>query len=329
MDKGGNIMKASWKTSAIAVLLLAVMQVPAFAQYPNKLIKIVSPAPPGGGTDIIARSVGPLLQEAVGQTVIVENRGGAGGYLGSEYTAKSPADGYTLLVSGAFVTVTASLHKVPAYDPRKDLVPIAILASVPNMLVAGPRLKATNVSELIAEAKANPGKLNMGSNGVGTALHLAGELFQIRTGTKFVHVPYRGWADCVAALTTGEVDLMFDNVSTALPNVKAGKTRAFAIAGPERNRSLPDTPTLKELGINDAEVVSWFGIMAPGGTPPDVIAKLDKVMGDVAKNPSFNQTIHDQGLDVTYLGASAAKDFWNREIDKWAAVIKAADIKAE
>ena len=299
------------------------------AQYPTKLIRIVSPAPPGGGTDIIARLVGPALQTALRQTVIVENRGGAGGYLGAEYAAKSPPDGHTLVVSGAFVAVTALLHKSPAYDPRTDLVPVAVFASVPNMLVAGPRLKANSVAELIAEAKERPGKLNMGSNGVGTALHLTGELFQIRTGTRFVHVPYRGWADAVAALTTGEVDLMFDNLSTGLPNVRAGKTRALAVAASARNRALPEVPTLAETGVKDAEVISWFGLMVPRGTPKEVIAILDRTLKAIADDPGFQQEIQKQGLDVTYLGADAATAFWLSEVDRWAGVIKAANIVAE
>jgi tripartite-type tricarboxylate transporter receptor subunit TctC len=316
--------------SLAIVLALAFPAGDAAAQkYPSKLIRIVSPAPPGGGTDIIARAVQPALQAALGQTVIVENKGGAGGYIGAEFTAKAPPDGYTLVVSGAFVAVTALLHKVPGYDPRKDLVPIAVFASVPNMLVAGPRLKANSVAALIAQAKTEPGKLDMASNGVGTALHLAGELFQIQSGTRFTHVPYRGWADAVAALTTGEVDLMFDNVSTGLPNVRAGKTRALAIAGPERNRSLPDVPTLAETGVTNAEVVSWFGIMAPAGTPRDVVAVLDATMKDIARQPDFQQAIHGQGLDVTYLDAKASGAFWQSEVTKWGDVIKKANIAAE
>ena len=320
------------RTLAVATAVaLALFSAPdkGNAQYPSKLIRIVSPAPPGGGTDIIARSVGPMLQTALRQTVIVENRGGAGGYLGAEFTAKAPPDGHTLVVSGAFVAVTALLHKSPAYDPRTDLVPVAVFASVPNMLVAGPRLQANSVAELIAEAKANPGKLNMGSNGVGTALHLTGELFQIRSGVRFVHVPYRGWADAVAALTTGEVDLMFDNVSTGLPNVRAGKTRALAVAAPERNRSLPQVPTLAETGVPNAEVISWFGLMVPRGTPKDVIAILDQTLKGIADDATFQGEISKQGLDVTYMGADAAAKFWDSEINKWASVIKAANIVAE
>jgi len=316
-------------TIALAFALFAAPGAGFAQQYPSKLIRIISPAPPGGGTDIIARSVGPLMQAKLQQTVIVENKPGAGGYLGSEAAAKSPPDGHTLVVGGAFTTVTALLHKTPAYNPRTDLVPVAVFASVPNLLVAGPRLKANSVAELIALAKASPGKLDMGSNGVGTSLHLTGELFQIRTGAKFTHVPYRGWADAMSALTTGEVDLMFDNLSTSLPNVRAGKIRALAVAGPERNRALPQVPTFAEVGVTNAEVVSWFGLMVAKGTPKEVIAVLDRTFKAIAEDAGFRQEIQKQGLDVTYMNSDAAGKFWQSEIDKWAGVIKSANIAAE
>ena len=310
---------------------LATLAAPrAFAQqFPSKFIKIVSPAPPGGGTDIIARGVQPHLQALLGQPVIVENKGGGGGYLGVEYMSKSAADGYTICVSGAFAIITASLRKVPGYDVRKDIKPLAVVGSVPNMLVAGKTLKANNVAELIAYAKANPGKVNMGSNGVGTSLHLTGELFQLRTGTKFTHIAYRGWADCMAALSTGEVDIMFDNASTSIPKIRAGNIRGFAVCASQRHRDLPDVPTLGELGVKDAEVISWFGLIMPAGVPANVVAILDKGIAEVAKKPDFQKAIHEQGLDNTYSNASEAGQLWNKEVDKWQTVIKAADIKAE
>jgi tripartite-type tricarboxylate transporter receptor subunit TctC len=320
-------------TGGIAIAALVAMTAPeiasAQAQYPNRVIKIVSPAPPGGSPDIIARAILPMLQTALGQTLVVENKGGGGGSLGAEYTAKSAPDGYTIAVSGAFMAIAALMRKSAGYNPRTDLVPVANLVSVPNMLVAGPRLKANSVAELIAEAKANPGKINMGSNGVGTSLHLTGELFQIQTGVKFTHVPYRGWADAMAALTTGEVDIMFDNVSTSLPNIKAGKTRAFAVADIKRHRDLPDVPTLAEAGVKNGEVVSWFGIIAPAGTPPDVMAALDKAVGEAAQKPEFQKIMRDQGLDIAYLNSRDSTAFWNKEIDTWSAVIKTAGVSAE
>jgi tripartite-type tricarboxylate transporter receptor subunit TctC len=307
-------------------LALALSATAALAQYPNRIIKIISPAPPGGNTDIVARLVQPGLQELLKQTVIVENRGGAGGYIGSEFVSKAPPDGYTLLLAGAFTTITASMKKQPSYNPKKDLVPVAVFTSVPNVLVAGPHLKASGVAELVAEAKANPGKLNVGSNGVGTTLHLSAELFMLRTGVSITHVAYRGWGDCVLGLMKGEVDMMFDNVSTALPNIIAGKSRPLVVAAPVRHRSLPDTPTLNELGVKDAEVTSWFGIMAPGGTPQSVIDTLGAAFRTIADEPEFRKLAEQQGMDVVYFGPAEAAGFWSNEIDKWDSVIKSAGI---
>ena len=323
-----HLVRGAVVTALVAMLAVALASA-ARAEYPNKLIHIISPAPPAGSTDIIARVIAPGLQSGLRQTVVVENRGGAGGYLGSEYVVKSPADGYTLLIGGAFVAITASLHKTPGYDPRRDLVPIAIFASVPNALIAGPRLPANSVAEPIAAAKAKPGRLSMGSNGIGTTLHLAGELFQLRTGTTLVHVPYRGWADCVAALIGGEVDLMFDNASAAVSNVRAGKVRALAVTAKERHWSLPDVPTLAELGVNDAEVMSWFGLMAPAGTPRPAIEALDATLKIMSNTEEFKRAINEQGMDVTYLGAADATNFWNGEIERWDAVIKASGLARE
>jgi tripartite-type tricarboxylate transporter receptor subunit TctC len=314
---------------ALAVLALAVSTTASLAQYPNRVIKIISPAPPGGSTDIVARLVQPGLQELLKQTVVVESRGGAGGYIGSEFVSKSPPDGHTLLLAGAFTAITASLKQQPSYNPRKDLVPVAVLASVPNVLVAGAHFKSGGVAELIAEAKANPGKLNIGSNGIGTTLHLSGELFKLRTGTSITHVAYRGWADCVLGLLKGEIDIMFDNTSTALPNITAGKSRPLAIAASARHRSLPETPTLNELGIKDAEVVSWFGIMAPAGTPQSVIDTLAAAFKTIANEPEYRKLVEQQGMDAVYYGPAEAAKFWNNEIDKWESVIKSAGIAVQ
>ena len=180
--------------------------------------------------------------------------------------------------------------------------------------------------ELIAEAKANPGKLNIGSNGVGTTLHLSDELFMLRTGTVMTHVPYRGWADCVLGLLKGEVDVMFDNLSSALPNIKAGKTRALAVAATARNKALPDTPTLAEVGVKNAEVTSWFGIAVPAGTPQAVIDTLGAAFKTVSEQPEFRRHVEEQGLDAIYYGPHEAAGFWNNEVGKWQGVIKAARI---
>ena len=313
----------------IAAGVLACVGAVHAQSYPSKSIRYVVPYAPGGSTDIVARLVQPGLQDDLKQTVIVEARGGAGGYIGSEYVTKAPADGYTLLVGGAFAAITATLQKNPSYSPRRDLVPVAILASVPNILVAGPRLKDNTVAELIADARARPGAINIGSNGVGTTLHLSGELFKLQAGIRLEHIAYRGWADCVAALTTGEIDMMFDNLSTAYPNVAAGKTRALAVAATTRHRTLPQVPTLAESGVANAEVMSWFGIMVRADTPQPVIDRLSQSLKGISETAEFRKLVADQGMDVTFYGAAEAGKFWIAEIDKWEGVIKAAGIVAQ
>ena len=299
---------------------------PASAQFPNRTIRIISPAPPGGSTDIVSRLVAPALQEALKQTVLVESKGGAGGYIGSEYVSKQPADGHTLLLGGAFTAITASLQKAPGYDPAKDLVPVAIIASVPNLLVAGPRLKANSVAELVAQAKARPGDLNFGSNGTGTTIHLTGELFKLRTGTDIVHIGYKGWADCVRGLTGSEVDMMFDNLNTALPNITAGKIRPLAVAALKRHRALPDVPTFEEAGIKGADVTSWFGIMVPAGTPQPAIDRMGEILKAHTENAEFQKLVHAQGLDVDFRGPADAGKFWQSEVAKWRDVVKGAGL---
>jgi len=311
----------------LATALFAIPQI-AVAQgaLSNRTIRIISPAPPGGSTDIVSRLVAPALQDGLKQTVIVEAKGGAGGYIGSEYVSKQPADGHTLLLGGAFTAITASLQKNPSYDPAKDLVPVAIVASVPNLLVAGPRLKANTVAELVAQAKARPGDLNFGSNGVGTTIHLTGELFKLRTGTDIVHIGYKGWADCVRGLTGSEVDMMFDNLNTALPNISAGKIRPLAVAALQRHRSLPDVPTFSEIGIKDAEVTSFFGIMVPAGTPQAIIDRMGDLIRAHTANEEFQKMVHQQGLDVDFRGPADAGKFWQGEVAKWRAVVKASGL---
>ncbi len=317
------------KFSGIAVataVFLAASGALAQGVLSNRTIRIISPAPPGGSTDIVSRLVAPALQEGLKQTVIVEAKGGAGGYIGSEYVTKQPADGHTLLLGGAFTAITASLQKNPSYDPAKDLVPVAIVASVPNLLVAGPRLKANSVAELVAQAKARPGDLNFGSNGVGTTIHLTGELFKLRTGIDIVHIGYKGWADCVRGLTGSEVDMMFDNLNTALPNISAGKIRPLAVAALKRHRSLPDVPTFGELGIKDAEVTSFFGIMVPAGTPQAIIDRMGDLIRAHTASDEFQKLVHAQGLDVDFRGPADAGKFWQSEVGKWRAVVKASGL---
>ena len=234
-----------------------------------------------------------------------------------------------MLLGGAFTANTALLKKKPAYDPRKDLVPLAIVASVPNILVAGPRLKQNDLASLVAEAKANPEKINVGSNGVGTTLHLSAELLKARTGIKLTHVPFRGWSDCMVAVVNGEIEIMFDNLNTALPNIKDGKLRAIALADAKRHPTLPDTPTLGELGVKDAEVTSWFGIMVPAGMPAPVAEKLAQSLSASAQSADFKRLVAAQGMDAIYMGPAEAGKYWLAEIDKWEAIINSAGVEKQ
>jgi tripartite-type tricarboxylate transporter receptor subunit TctC len=201
---------------------------------------------------------------------------------------------------------------------------VAIVATVPNIMIVGPNIKANNVAEFIAFAKANPGKLNVGSNGVGTTLHLSGELFKLRTGIDMVHIAYKGWADCVTGLLGGQIDLMFDNLSTAMPNVVAGKTRAFAVMSPARHRLLPSVPTFDELGIRNAEVISWFGIMVPAGTPQPIIDTLGRIIRTNAETADFQDKVAKLGMDAAAMGPVESQKFWIGEVDKWEAVVRAS-----
>jgi len=314
-------------TVAAVVVAAAIPLGTANAQvYPNKLIRIIAPAPPGGTVDIIARLLAPHLQDAFKQNVIVENRGGGGGYLGSEQLSRSAPDGYTLAIGGGFTVITSTLQKRPSYDPR-DLIPVAVIAGTPNMLIVGPKVKVQSVAELVADAKAHPGKYNVGSNGLGTTIHLTSELFKLRTGTQITHIAYRGQADALNAILSGETDMMFDTASIHVANVKAGKVRALGVASAERFKPLPDVPTLAEGGVKGVEVLSWFGVLAPKGTPPDVIATLDRALTTIFAKPEFKKAIVEQGLEPMAMDGARAKAFWQSEIEKWAAVIKAAKLQ--
>ena len=321
------------RRDALTVLIAASAMIVApiaLAQYPNKPIRVVVPFPAGGTTDILARAASQKLSEAFGQPVIVDNRPGAGGNIGAELVAKSPNDGYTLLMGtvGTHAINTALYAKMP-YDHVKDFVPIVLVAGVPNVLVIHPSVPANSVQELIAYGKANPGKLNFASSGSGTSIHLAGELFKVSTGVQMQHVPYKGSAPALSDLLGGQVQLMFDNLPSALPHIKGGKLKALAVTSAKRAPALPDTPTIAEAGVSGFEASSWFGLLAPAGTPRDVVVKVN---AEVAK---WLATA-DAREKLTAAGANAAggspEDFVAHiaaETSKWAKVVKESGAKAE
>ena len=266
---------------AIFALMLAscllALAAPVHAQsYPAKPMRLVVPFPPGGPLDIMGRGIAQKLQEAWSQPVVIDNRPGAGGGIGADLVAKSPGDGYTLLM-GAVSThaINPSLYAKIPYDPQKDFVPVALVAQVPNVLVVNPALPVQSVKELIAYAKANPGSLSFGSGSTGSTGHLAGELFKTMAGVDMVHIPYKGGAPAMQDLLAGQTQLMFDNLANALPQVKAGKLRAIAVTTVARAPSVPELPTIAESGLPGFDLTTWFGIFAPAGTPPEVVAKLN------------------------------------------------------
>ena len=298
--------------------------------YPTKPIRIVVPFPPGGATDLLARDVAPKLTEAWGQSVIVDNRPGAAGNIGSELVAKSAPDGYTLEMGTVGThAINASLYAKMPYDHVKDFVPIILVAGVPNVLVVNPAVPANSVAELIAYAKANPGKVNFASSGAGTSIHLSGELFKVMAGVQMTHIPYKGSAPALQDLLGGQVQLMFDNLPPSLPHIKAGKLRALAVTSATRAPALPDVPTLAESGLPGFEASSWFGLVAPAGTPPSIVAKID---GEVAKwlaTPEAKEKLSKQGANAF---GGTPEDFAKHitaETAKWAKVVKDSGAKVD
>jgi tripartite-type tricarboxylate transporter receptor subunit TctC len=295
------------------------------ANYPTKPVRLVVPFPAGGTTDILARAVAQKLSEAWGQQVIVDNRPGAGGNIGSDLVAKSKPDGYTLLMGTVGThAINPSLYKNMPYDHVKDFAPVILVAGVPNVLVVNPSLPVHSVPELIAYAKANPGKLNFASSGNGTSIHLSGELFKAMTGVEMTHVPYKGSAPALTDLIGGQVQLMFDNLPSSLPFIKAGKLRALAVTSGARAAALPDLPTLAESGLPGFEASSWFGVLAPAGTPRDIVAKLNGAIAGWLASPEAKEKLLAQGAIAA---GGMPEDFARHigaETSKWAKVVKAS-----
>jgi tripartite-type tricarboxylate transporter receptor subunit TctC len=319
---------ASWSRPLIA-LALAFVAPAAFAQaYPVKPIRIVVGFTPSGGVDINARLLGPKLTEYLGQPVIIENRPGAGTNIANEYVAKSPPDGYTLLINTAAVAINLSLYRKVPYE-AKDFTPVSILSMAPNILVVHTSVPAKTVKEFIALAKARPGQLNYSSSGSGTTQHLSGELFNLRTGIKMVHVPYRGSAPSLTALISGEVAASFANIPAISAHVKAGRLRPLANLGPKRSDQLPQVPTMKEAGIPGVEVVVWYGIFAPAATPHEVVAKLGDAIARAARSPDMRKRLQDLGAEPVGNTPEEFGKLYREEITRWAEVVKVSGARAD
>jgi len=302
----------------------------AQAGWPSKPITIVVPFAAGGTTDILARVIGQALGKELGQTVLVDNRAGAGGNIGAQFAAKAPADGYTLFMGTVGThAINAALYKKLPFDPVKDFVPLTRVAMVPNLLVAHPSKPYKNVKELIAYAKANPRKVNFGSSGSGTSIHLSGELFNALAKVDMVHVPYKGSAPAVTDLISGQIDIMFDNMPSAIQHVRSGRLKPLAVTTAKRSPELPDVPTIAEAGVPGYEATSWFGMFAPAGTPAAVIARLNAALAKVLADAEVKKKMAEQGAEPISEKPEQFAEFMRKESAKWGKVVKDSGASAD
>ena len=321
------------KRMAIALLaalsLLAGHAVRAQDSWPSKPIRWIIPYPPGGSTDMLARVISQKLGEALGVSVIVENKAGAGGNLGTDYVAKQEPDGYTIVMGNIGpISVNPSLYRNLPYNPGKDLAPITMLMAVPNVLVVNPDIPVQSVKELIQYAKAHS-PMSFATPGAGTSLHLSGELFASSAGLNLTHVPYRGSAPALADTVGGHVPMMFDNLPSALQLIKAGKLRALAVTSSSRSPELPDVPTMAEAGLPGYEITGWFGVLAPAGTPQPIIDRLNQEFGAILQMPDVRKAIGDMGGIIDGRGPKEFGSYIVSETKKWGALVRKAHISIE
>jgi tripartite-type tricarboxylate transporter receptor subunit TctC len=315
----------------LRLLILSLFAVTGFAQpYPSKPVKIVVPYPPGGTTDILARLIGARLAEALGQSFLIENRPGASGSIGSQAVAKSPADGYTLLMGTASTHgVNSALQKALPYDAVKDFAPITVVGGTPNVILVNPELQAKSLAELLALAKSQPGKLNFGSTSLGGTPHMSAELLKMMTGIDIVHVPYKGAGPMLSDLIGGQVQIGFDNLPSSTGHIRSGKVRALAVTTPKRWPGSPEIPTVAESGVPGYEVSGWFGLLAPAGTPKTAIDTLYRAISTALKQPELQKQMLDLGAEP---GGNPPEDFARQiaaEIEKWRKVVAATGVKVE
>ncbi|HEV2976540.1 MAG TPA: tripartite tricarboxylate transporter substrate binding protein [Casimicrobiaceae bacterium] len=316
---------------AALFVLLALSAAAAAAQpYPSKPIRLVVPFPAGGTTDILAREVGQRLSLSLGQPVVIDNRPGAAGNIGSELVAKSAPDGYTLLMATVGThAINPNLYARIPYDHVKDFAPVVLVAGVPNVLEVTPSLPVHSVADLIKLAKEKPGQINFASSGSGTSIHLSGELFKTMAGVDMTHVPYKGSAPAITDLIGGQVQVMFDNLPSSLQQIKAGKLRAIAVTSAQRAPALPDIPTIAESGLPGFEATSWFGIVAPAGTPPTIIARINADVNQWLQSPEAKEKLLAQGAVAAGGSPEQFAAYIHTETEKWARVVKASGAKVD
>jgi tripartite-type tricarboxylate transporter receptor subunit TctC len=332
-----SALAACTQAALVCALVAGASLSQAQSAWPNKQVRIVVPFAPAGTTDILARAIAPELSKAFGQTFFVDNKPGAGGNLGAENVAKSPADGYSLLM-GTVGThgINRALYEKMPYDPIKDFAPITLVAGVPNvMVVNAEKAKERNintVADFIAYAKANPAKLNMASSGNGTSIHLSGELFKSMSGTFMVHFPYKGSSPALLDLVGGATDVMFDNLPSSLQLIKSGKLKALAVTSSQRSGALPDVPTLEQAGgaaLKGFDASSWFGLLAPAGTPPEIVARIQQEVSKALNSPAIKEKLLAQGAIPSGNTPAEFAKFIDSEHKKWAQVVKNSGAKVD
>jgi len=330
MKTGGKLLQAFFPF--LLTLAAALVPWPASAQapaaWPSKPIRLILPFPPGGPTDILGRMVADRLTASLGQPVIVENHGGAGGNIGAEAAAKSAPDGYTLLLVSNPIVISPSLYSKLNYDPQRDFAPVSLLATVPNVMVTYPSLGVNTLQEFIALAKSKPG-MNFGSGGAGTSNHAAGELFNILAGVKLVHVPYKGVNLAMNDVLAGRIQLVVIGVPAAGPHIKAGRLRALAVIAPHRLPALPDVPTVAEAGLPAFEVTTFYGVLAPAGTPKPIVSRINAELVRIMHSPELKDRLAVMATDPATGTPEEFGDFLKRETAKWGEVVRKAGLKVD
>jgi tripartite-type tricarboxylate transporter receptor subunit TctC len=311
------------------LIAAALMAMPAYSQYPARAVRLIIPFPPGGGTDTMARAIAPKLSEYLGQQVVPENRGGAGANIGAEVAAKSAPDGYTIMLATITNAIGATLYTRLNYDLARDFATITQLATTPHILVVHPSVPVKTVKEFAAFAKSRPAQLTYSSSGAGSAAHLAGELFGSLTGTKMVHVPYKGGGPSMIALVGGEVSVCFATMPSAIGYVRSGRLRGIAVTTEKRSPSMPDLPTIAETGVKGYEAGSWYGLSAPAGTSKEIINRLHAETIKVVALPEVKDRLFNAGFEIVTSNPEQFAAFTRNEIQKWGKLVKATGLKAD
>ena len=325
-----QLFKYTVSTALLAACAAPVLAQTDPAQWPNKPIKWVVPFPPGGAMDAIARTLGEVAGRKLGQPFVIENKAGAGGNIGSDFVAKQPADGYTLMITSIGMATNGALYSKLSYDPIKDFEPVSLLAVVPNVLVTHASQKnIQSVKDVIEQAKKSPNKLTYASEGNGTSIHLAGANFTALTGVQMLHVPYRGSGPAVTDLLGGQVDFMFDSITSARPHIQAGKLRALAVTTKQRSASLPDVPTVAEAGVPGYEVSPWFATFMPAGTPAAVVEKLSLALNESMRDPEVKKRLDAIGAEPMGTTPQVLRTHLKQETERWTQLIKTAGISAD